>query len=115
MKISCWKNSSLEEPSFLEDMEKIKRAMCHIKGNSTSLIFYRNHLFELNELLHDAYLKNNEDDNKLTIKNEKLLEKLQYTCFSSYVSYCHMVDCLGDSHDMRDLEKHGKLQVLDVF
>ena len=26
-----------------------------------------------------------------------------------------MVECLEDSHDMRDHEKHGKLQVLDVF
>ena len=26
-----------------------------------------------------------------------------------------MVDCLEDSHDMRDHEKHEKLQVLDVF
>ena len=26
-----------------------------------------------------------------------------------------MVDCLEDSHDMRDHEKHGKFQVLDFF
>ena len=30
---SCWKVSSLEDPSFLEDMEKIQREMCNIKGN----------------------------------------------------------------------------------
>ena len=38
---SCWRATSLEEPSFLEDMEKIQRAMCNIKGNFMSLIFYR--------------------------------------------------------------------------
>ena len=46
--IFCWRATSLEETSFLEDMEKIQGAMCHIKGNFMSLIFYRNHLFELN-------------------------------------------------------------------
>ena len=30
---SCWRATSLEEPSFLEDMEKIQREMCNIKGN----------------------------------------------------------------------------------
>ena len=58
IKNSCWKISSLEDPSFLEDMEKIQRAMCHIKGNFMILFFDRNHLFQLNKLLHDAYLKN---------------------------------------------------------
>ena len=80
-----------------------------------SLIFDRNHFFELNELLHDAYLKNNEDNHNLTIQNEQLLEKLQDTCFSSYVSDCQMVDCLEDSHDMVDHEKCVNLNVLDVF
>ena len=28
---SCWRATSLEEPSSLEDMEKIQRAMCNIK------------------------------------------------------------------------------------
>ena len=28
---SYWRATSLEEPSFLEDMEKIHRAMCNIK------------------------------------------------------------------------------------
>ena len=36
---SCWRAFSLEETSFLEDMEKIRRAMCHIKGDFMSLIF----------------------------------------------------------------------------
>ena len=36
---SCWKVSSLEKPSFLEDMEKIQREMCNIKGNFMPLIF----------------------------------------------------------------------------
>ena len=112
---SCWRATSLEETSFLEDMDKIQREMCHIKGNFMSLIFYRNHLFENNELLHDAYLKNNEDNHKLTIQNEKILEKLQGTCFSSNVSDCQMVDCLEDSHDMVDLEKCGNFNVLDMF
>ena len=56
-------------------------------------------------MLHDAYLKNNEDNHKLKIQNEQLLEKLQDTCSSSYVSDCHMVDCLEDSHDMMHHEK----------
>ena len=52
---------------------------------------------------------------KLTIQNEKLLEKLQDTCFSFDVSYFHKVDCLEDSYDVMDHEKHEKLQVLDVL
>ena len=35
---SC-RATSLEEPSFLEDMEKIQRAMCNIKGNFMSFFF----------------------------------------------------------------------------
>ena len=60
-------------------------------------------------------MKNNEVIHKLTIQNEELLEKLQDTCFSSYVSDYQMVDCLEDSHDMVDHEKFGNLNVLDVF
>ena len=44
-----WKISSLEDPSFLEHMEKIQRAMCNIEGNCMSLIFDRNNLVDLNE------------------------------------------------------------------
>ena len=90
-------------------MEKIQRAMCNIEGNFMSLFFDRNNLVELNEWLHEAYLNNNEYIHKLKIQNEQLLERLQDTCFSSYVSDCHMVDCLEDSHDMMDHEKHEKL------
>ena len=43
---SCWRATSLEKTTFFEDMEKIQRAMCHIKGNLMSLIFDRNHFFE---------------------------------------------------------------------
>ena len=56
---SCWKVSSLEEPSFLEDMEKIERDICNIEGNFMSLLFDRNNLVEINEWLHEVYLKNN--------------------------------------------------------
>ena len=28
---SCWRATSLEEPSFLGDMQKIQRAMCNIE------------------------------------------------------------------------------------
>ena len=38
---SCWRATSLEEPSFLEDMEKIQREMCKIKGNFMSFLFDR--------------------------------------------------------------------------
>ena len=105
----------MEEPSFLEDMEKIQRAMCNIKVNFMSLLFDRKNVIELIEWLHESYLKNNEVIDKLTIQNEQLLEKLQDTCFSSDVSNFHKVDCLEDSHDMMDHEKHEKLQVLDVL
>ena len=60
-------------------------------------------------------MTNNEDNHKLTVQNEKLLEKLQDTCFSSCVSDCQMVYCLEDSHDMVDHEKCGNLNVIDVF
>ena len=53
---SCWKVSSLEEPSFLEYMEKIQRAMCNIEGNFMSLFSDRNNLVEINEWLHESYL-----------------------------------------------------------
>ena len=96
-------------------MEKIQRAMCNIKGNFMSLFFDRNNLVDINGWLHEAYLNINEDIHKLKIQNEQLLERMQNTCSSYYVSDCHMVDCLEDSHDMRDHEKHGKLQVLDLF
>ena len=78
-------------------------------------LFYRNNLFEINEWLREAYLNSNEDINKIKIQNEQLLERFQYTCPSSYVSDCHIVDCLEDSDDMMDHEKHEKLQFLDVL
>ena len=49
----CWKVSLLEEPSFLEDMEKIQREMRNIEGNFMSLFSDRNNLVELNEWLHE--------------------------------------------------------------
>ena len=79
------------------------------------LLFDRKNVIELSKWLHEPYLKNNEDIHKFKIQSEQLLERLQYTCSSSYVSDCHMVDYLEDSHDMRDREKHGKLQVIDLF
>ena len=60
-------------------------------------------------------MNNNEYIHNLQILNEQLLERPQDTCSSSHVSDCHMVDCLEDSHDRRDNERHGKLQVPDVF
>ena len=83
--ILFWRSTSLEDPSFLEVMEKIQRAMCNIKGNFMNLIFDRKNFIELSEWLHEFGLKNNEVIHKLTIQNEQLLEKLQDTCFSSYV------------------------------
>ena len=53
---SFWKFSSLDEPSFLEDMEKIQRAMCNIKGNFMSFIFNKKNFIELSEWLHESYL-----------------------------------------------------------
>ena len=50
----CWKISSLEYPSFLEDMEKIQGARCNIKGNFMYLLFYRKNFIELIEWLHES-------------------------------------------------------------
>ena len=58
---SRWKISSLEEPSFLEDMEKIQRAMCNIEGNLCLCFLINFFLVNINEWLHEAYLNNNED------------------------------------------------------
>ena len=80
---SCWKVSSLEEPSFLEGMENIQRAMCNIEGNFMYFIFYRNNLTGIIEWLQKSYLNNNEDIHKLKIQNEQLLKRLQDTCSSS--------------------------------
>ena len=52
---SCWRATSLEDPSFLEDMEKIQRAMCNIKGNFMSLIFDRKNVIALSRWLHESY------------------------------------------------------------
>ena len=82
----------MEEPSFLEDMEKIQREMCNIKGYFMYFIFYREKFIELIEWLHESCLKNNEFIYNLTIQNEQLREKLQDTCFSSDVSDFHKVD-----------------------
>ena len=79
------------------------------------LNFYRNNLVELKELLHEAHLNKNGDIHKLETQNEKLRKRLQGSCSSSYVSYCHIVYCLENPRDMRDHEIQGKLQVLDVF
>ena len=81
---SCWRSTSLEDPSFPEDREKIQRAMCNIKGNFMSLLFDRKNVIELSECLHESYLKNNEVIHKLTIQNEQLLEKLQDIFFSYF-------------------------------
>ena len=80
-----------------------------------SFIFDRKNFIELIEWLHESYLKNNEVIHKLTIQNEKLLEKLQDTCFSSHVSDRQMVYCLEDSYDMVDHEKCVNLNVHYVF
>ena len=95
-------------------MEKIQRAICNIEGNFMSLILI-DAIWLTNEWLHEAYLNNNEDIHKLKIQNEQLLERLQDTCSSSYVSNCNMVYCLEDSNDTRDHDKHPKLRVIDVF
>ena len=60
-------------------------------------------------------MNNTEDNHKITIQNEQLLEKMQDTCFSYYVSGCQMVDYLEDFHDMVDHEKYGNLNLLNVF
>ena len=92
-------------------MENIQRAMCNIEGNLMYLIFDIKKLVKINKWLHESYLNNNEDIHKLKIKKDKLLERFQDTCSSSYVSDCHMVDYLEDYHGMMDHEKHGKIQV----
>ena len=51
---SCWKFYSLEEPSFLEDMENIQRELCIIKGNFMSFIFYINNVIEPSKWLHET-------------------------------------------------------------
>ena len=106
---SYWKVSSLEEPSFLEDMEKIQRAMCNIKGNLMYFLFDRKNVIKISEWLHESYLNNNEDIHKIKIQKEQLLERLQDTCSFSDVSDFQKVDCLEDSHDMMDHVKHEKL------
>ena len=60
-------------------------------------------------------MNNNEDIHKIKTQNEQLLKRLQDTYSSSYVSDCHIFDCLEDSHDMMDHDNHGKLYVLYVF
>ena len=89
----------MEEPSFLEDMEKIKREMCNIEGNFMSSIFLIKNLYEINKWLNESYLNNNKDIHKLKTQTEQLLERLQDTCSSSYVLGFHMVDCFKDCLD----------------
>ena len=44
---SCWRATSLEDPSFLEEMDKIQREVCNIKGNFMSFLFYIKNFIEL--------------------------------------------------------------------
>ena len=48
-------------------------------------------------------------------KMSNFLKSCQDTCFFSDVSDFHKVDCLEDSHEIIDHEKHEKFQVLDVL
>ena len=73
---SCWRATSLEDPSFLQDMENLQRAMCNIKGNFMYLLCDRKNVIDLREWLHESYMKNNEVIHKFTIKNDQLLAKL---------------------------------------
>ena len=78
---SCWRATSLDEPSFLEDMENIQRAMCNIKGNFMYFRFDRKNVIELSEWLHESYLKNNEVIDKLTIKMSNFLKSCKTLIF----------------------------------
>ena len=99
----------------LETWRRFKEQCARSKVISCRWFFIEKNVIELSEWLHESYLNNNEYIYKLKTQNEKLLEKLQDTCSSSYVSDCHVVDLLENSHDMMDHERHGKLGVLDVF
>ena len=51
---SRWRATSLEDPSFLEDMEKIQRVMCNTKGNLIYFIFDIKNFIDLIEWLHES-------------------------------------------------------------
>ena len=96
----------------LKIWRRFKEKCAKSKVISCLLFLIEKNVIELSEWLHESCLKNNEVIDKLTIQNEQLLEKLQDTCFSSDVSDFHKVDCLEDSHEMMDHEKHEKFQVI---
>ena len=106
---SCWRDTSFEEPSFIEYMENIQREMCNIEGNFMSLLFYGKNPVELNEWLQESYLKNNYDNHKLKVQNEQLLKRLQDTCSSSYILDCHMVDDLDEIQSLFMVEEELEL------
>ena len=47
---SCWRATSLEEPSFLEDMEKIQRVMCNIEDCQMVYCLEDSHYMEDHEI-----------------------------------------------------------------
>ena len=55
----CW---NLEEKSSIEDIEKFQKAMTSTKGNFLQLLFDRDNLLELMELLYGASLKDEEEN-----------------------------------------------------
>ena len=59
----CW---NLEERYSMEDMEKFQKAMTSTKGNFLQLLSDRDSLLELVELLHEASLKDEEENYNLT-------------------------------------------------
>ena len=67
MSLSCWKFMALEDPSSLEAMENIQKALSAIKGNFLQFIFSRDYLLELVEMYHGASLRDAEEVENITL------------------------------------------------
>ena len=131
---------NLEEKSYIKDMDKFQKAMPSTKCNFLQLLFDRDSLREIVELLYGEYLNDEEEifnitmellTTKYSLKStqyalqdfkmeiEQLQEKFQRSHLPSYTpfSHIHKADCIlehmEESHEMVDHEMHLVLHVLE--
>ena len=62
----CWIAASLEDQSSLESKEEMQKALSTIQGEFLKLIYDRDDLIEVSDVLHGASLKDGEEICKLT-------------------------------------------------
>ena len=135
----CCIAASLEDQSSLESKEEMQKALSTIQGELLQLIYDRDDLIELADVLHGSSLNDGEEIFKLTqdllttqdslkstqcalqeskMEIEKIHEKLKRYYLPSYTPFIHIhkhdfiLEQREESHEMVDHEMHLDLQVL---